>query len=113
MKKVLNLVKTRKSSSAGGGRKGQGNKSPSGGSLGQGSSSLGCESASTSMIYEAQPERSSSQIQNDAVSPSKMSSGRASVSQSPITQVHQSYILLNFLTILGFYLMTLKLWYLV
>ena len=87
MKKVVNLVKKRKSLSAGGGRNGHGNNSPSRGSPGKGSSSLGCESASTSMIYEAQPGRSSSQNRHDAASPSQTSSGRASVCQNPIAQV--------------------------
>ena len=86
MKKVLNLVKSRKSSSAGSTKRGK-NKSPSKGSLGQ-ASSLGGESASaTSMIYESQLGRSASQNRGDAVSPSKLSSDRASISQIPITQV--------------------------
>ena len=54
MKKVLKLVKSRSPSSSSA-KKGFGSRSPSRGSLGQGSSSFGGESASaTSMIYESQ-----------------------------------------------------------
>ena len=85
MKKVLNLMKSGKSSSAGITKRGK-NKSPRKGSLGP--SSLGGESASaTSMIYESQLGRSASQNRGDNVSPAKLSSDRASISESPITQV--------------------------
>ena len=54
MKKVLKLVKSRSPSSSSA-KKGFRSRSPSRGSLGQGSSSFGGESASaTSMIYESQ-----------------------------------------------------------
>ena len=57
MKKVLKLVKSRKSSSASS-SKGGSLRSPGKGSIGQASSSIGGESASaTSMIYESQRNR--------------------------------------------------------
>ena len=88
MKKVLKLVKSRKSSSASS-TQGSKNKSPGKSSLGQGSSSLGGESASaTSMIYESQRNRgvdgASSQGRDGIVSPVKSFSDQTS---TPITRV--------------------------
>ena len=87
MKKVLNLVKSRKSSSSSTTKRGR-SKSPSKGSLGQASSSLGGESASaTSMVYESQRGRNNSQNAGDSVSPVELSSDRTTNPQSPNPQV--------------------------
>ena len=95
MKKVLKLVKSRKSSSASSSQTGK-NRSPGKGSIGQTSSSLGGESASAnSMIYESQRnkglDRASSQNRDSIASPSKSFSDRASVSHIPLTQVSRTW----------------------
>ena len=96
MKKVLKLVKSRKSSSASSTQRGQ-NRSPGKGSIGQTSSSLGGESASaTSMIYESQRNKgldgiSSSGYNRESVtSPSKSFSDRASITHIPSSQVSKT-----------------------
>jgi hypothetical protein len=92
MKKVLKLVKSRKSSSASSSQRGQ-NRSPGKGSIGR--SSLGGESASaTSMIYESQRNKGldgvSSQNRDSIASPSKSFTDRASVSHIPLSQVSKT-----------------------
>ena len=91
MKKVLKLVKSRKSSSASSTQRGQ-NRSPGKGSIGQTSSSLGGESASaTSMIYESQRNKGldgvPSQNRESVASPSKSFSDRVSITHIPSSQV--------------------------
>ena len=107
MKKVLKLVKSRKSSSASSSHGGN-NRSPGKGSLGQTSSSLGGESASaTSVIYESQrrtgADGRSFQNQDNVASPSKSFNDGASISHIPVYQVSilelcYFYITSNYIT---------------
>ena len=94
MKKVLKLVKSRKSSTASS-TKGSSLRSPSKGSLGQASSSIGGESASaTSMIYESQRNKRADDVSTHSQderqrSPSRSTPNQGQNSQSQNTTVRE------------------------
>ena len=98
MKKVLKLVKSRKSSTASS-TKGSSLRSPSKGSLGQASSSIGGESASaTSMIYESQrnkraDEASTHSHEDRLRSPSGSTPNQGQDNQSQNTTVSETLLM--------------------
>ena len=98
MKKVLKLVKSRKSSTASS-TKGSSLRSPSKGSIGQASSSIGGESASaTSMIYESQRSKkadasSTHSIDDRVVSPSRSSKNQAQNNQTQNSTVSKELLI--------------------